>query len=159
MLSKVPIPSTTLTDSGRLSPESSGSMIGQPPSALECVLEATPGAPPEDDDFDEAIGKVCGVQDPMAFIMNERIDTKSEIFMDGQFPNPSRDPGTMAEATVAVPELPPPNVHPPSKVILPTEMSDFLIPVTNLKNVTVLSHQYLKKLKGLQSLRVELSWV
>lgn len=54
-----------------------------------------------------------------------------------------------------VPTLPPPNNHAPGSLFLPSSFSDFA-PAPGEQGAV---HQFLRKVKGLQPLRVALSWM
>ncbi|KAI0081106.1 hypothetical protein K474DRAFT_1656939 [Panus rudis PR-1116 ss-1] len=89
------------------------------------------------------------IQDPLAFIFGEKLDEKETNLMD-------------------VPQLAPPNEHPPNGIWLPESLSS-LIHSNQKSDHDVVSGNgdgdrgsslpgCLKKAKGLQSLNIELSW-
>ncbi|GBE77464.1 hypothetical protein SCP_0103390 [Sparassis crispa] len=127
------------------------SMLGQPPSVLEDEFNIGDAAPDNfrgymsDPDLEDIVGRLCGGvpdEDLTDVIIREKIDEKYCLLMD-------------------VPELPPPNVHPPS-IFLPKKLSDLvavpepLIPSTSHDKQPF---EGLRKAKGLRSLTMELTWM
>ncbi|THV07980.1 hypothetical protein K435DRAFT_772305 [Dendrothele bispora CBS 962.96] len=151
------------------------SMIGQPPSVLE-VPEALTSLDKEllgmskpisnslVKDFgaeirsiylptlrEEGLVKEDGGIDPMKIILKEKLDERG-VGIAG------KGPGSLF---MEVPDLPPPTEHPPNEFFLPKKLSDYLVP-NNGKSITTdvpLSQQYLKKVKGIQPIALQLSWV
>ncbi|KZT08645.1 uncharacterized protein LAESUDRAFT_613417, partial [Laetiporus sulphureus 93-53] len=142
----------------------SSSMLGQPPSTLEDGDAAVTGDRRwtfnvfSDDpscDLEATMEKLCGIpfdeDDLHGVILREKLDEKETMLMD-------------------VPVLRPPNEHPPSNgVFLPSRLQELLAPP---KPPTAMPGEqadvedarpnsgsgFLRKVKGLQLLNIELSW-
>ncbi|KAK7449620.1 hypothetical protein VKT23_013096 [Stygiomarasmius scandens] len=151
------------------------SMLGQPPSAsvlgfaetaisADAMCSNKPTLVDQVEDFnteirglylptliEDGLTKEDNSVDPMKIIQKEKLDEKG-VGIAGQ------GPGSLL---MEVPNLPPPNEHPPNDLFLPNKFSDYLLPPAN-KNAmadTVPSHQYLKKAKGIQPITLQLSWI
>ncbi|KAH8094622.1 hypothetical protein BXZ70DRAFT_896480 [Cristinia sonorae] len=130
------------------------SMLGQPPSADDEDIRNSLSArssrleDPKSDDTDDLLtniqarGGLLPSQDPLGFVLKETFDDKEALMMQ-------------------IPQLPPPNEHNPSTII-PAGMAHLLASwkCGQQDQVEALgaSVSCLKKVKGLQSLNIELSW-
>ncbi|KAJ6488524.1 hypothetical protein C8R47DRAFT_1125852 [Mycena vitilis] len=121
-----------------LSPEPTSSMVGQPDSACASTARI------DREGLDAELSGLYGPhkQDPRDLILKEKLDGKRQLLMD-------------------LPDLPPPNQHPPNALFLPSSLGEFVMPLKakGQGNVRHPGHQFLKKAKGIPSLNVELSWV
>ncbi|KAH9942948.1 hypothetical protein B0H21DRAFT_710023 [Amylocystis lapponica] len=133
------------------------SMLGQAPSVLgdgsdNGDVDANTGHDFEGSDnsnIDNMLERVCGEsmsdEDPHTMILKERLDEKESLLMD-------------------VPEMIPPTVHPTTAMFLPTKMNGLLMltppkePSDTDGGFGIASRGLLKRVKGLQSLNIELSW-
>ncbi|EED79688.1 predicted protein [Postia placenta Mad-698-R] len=130
------------------------SMLGQPPTVDDTGEDSAVTGyriSSEDLDLDVLLEKVCGErtgnQNFRDIILREKIDEKDSLLMD-------------------VPVMRPPNEHSLTDIFLPTHLAGLLMSPTSapaqpvvesLKHESV-HHGFLKKVKGLQSLSIELSW-
>ncbi|CAA7265011.1 unnamed protein product [Cyclocybe aegerita] len=138
----------TKEDAERHSSPVPSSMLGQPPSTMldNDMDDPRPKKSDDNDDLESDLMKLYEGRTLDNFILNETLDDKQSLLME-------------------VPDLPPPNVHPPNAMHVPRAFTDFLIPPVCKKDkkaqpqVDLPPHQFLKKVKGLQSLGLSLSWV
>ena len=108
-----------------------------------------------------------GYQDPASLVLDEKLDEKDGLLMDGE------DEAFLFETFVpqyyshiSVPVLPQPNerrCH-TDEATLPTRLNDLLAPSKHkdrrLSEQTQVPHKgFLRKVKGVQLLRIELSWM
>ncbi|EKM61502.1 uncharacterized protein PHACADRAFT_190671 [Phanerochaete carnosa HHB-10118-sp] len=145
------------------------SLLGQPPTIMDSeVGTMSPGSPELSSGSDDiGITRVLKkmykhesgtdggfVVDPKDFILKERLDDKETLLMD-------------------VPDLPPPNEHPPNDAYMPASLGALLAPkdIKKDKDIAdstrlgpVISRQdstqsgFLKEIKGSKALNLELSW-
>lgn len=140
------------------------SLFGQPPSLLEFNATDT-DTNIQDQDLDMELKRLYNGQEFNSLIMNEAIDDKQEMLMEGQFNAKisGNAPILILNLNCAVPALPAPNIHQPNGMHIPKSFSEFVVPVNSSKNAKgappPVIHQYLKKVKGCQSLGIALSWV
>lgn len=102
----------------------------------------------DEKELDVEVREVCVDvlgKDPKDIIMDERLDEKGSMLMDGEFQVISSDPIVLIHS-LSVPHLPPPSVHKHSTRFLPQTLKDVTADVP------------LKKIAGLKSLNMELSW-
>ncbi|KAF8638397.1 hypothetical protein AX17_002240 [Amanita inopinata Kibby_2008] len=88
-------------------------------------------------DADAEICQLYATVNPRDLLLNETLDEKNMMLME-------------------VPVLPPPNCHSPGSLFLPTKYMDF-----HARSITKESdqvYQFLKKVKGIQPLRLSLTW-
>ncbi|KAI0363531.1 hypothetical protein BV20DRAFT_1007236 [Pilatotrama ljubarskyi] len=156
------------------------SILGQPPTALDVShsIVARPGPdenPSSDDSVTFAVKTVeraCGNRidsdDPGDLILREKLDEKDGLLMDGTI-----HLGSVASRSVGpqetVPLMRPPNEHPIGDFAIPTRLTELLAPgKLNMHDTTVVGAGptlrrglagYLRKVKGLQPLQIELSWI
>ncbi|KAF5372952.1 hypothetical protein D9758_001575 [Tetrapyrgos nigripes] len=103
----------------------------------------------------EGLTKEDGVPDPIKIILKEKLDEK------GSGPA-GQGPGALL---MEVPNLPPPTEHPPNALFLPKGLEDFILPPASKSKTPMAaaeptgSHQYLKKVKGIRPLSLQLSWI
>ncbi|KAI0361024.1 hypothetical protein OH77DRAFT_1585206 [Trametes cingulata] len=139
------------------------SMLGQPPTEHDAShsiigLPVTDENPSSDDSIAFAVKTVehaCGDRidgdDPVEFILKEKLDEKDGLLMD-------------------VPVMRPPNEHSVDGWVLPTRLADLLVPNPVKQSIhgegeaTDPRQQAnfvgcLKKVKGLQPLQIEMSWI
>ncbi|KDQ63007.1 hypothetical protein JAAARDRAFT_202531 [Jaapia argillacea MUCL 33604] len=125
------------------------SMLGQPPSDLEDPgdlggMSRWNNNLSSSDDFDALLGKVyAGAQigDPMQLILQEKLDEKESLLMDGEF-----------FRYILSTDIP---IDLRSLVIPPRKKN---VPEGNTQEESLSKFAYLKKVKGIQSLNIELSW-
>ncbi|KAI0800724.1 hypothetical protein C8Q74DRAFT_1364412 [Fomes fomentarius] len=135
------------------------SMLGQPPTALDAPSRERGDIPSSDDTVVFAIKTIedaCGVKleddNPSSFVLKEKLDEKDSMLMD-------------------VPNMRPPNMrrskeHSSDDLKMPVSLADLLAPCkTNgaqaegAKSCPATYTSFLKKVKGLQPLQIELSWI
>ncbi|KZT72907.1 hypothetical protein DAEQUDRAFT_552793 [Daedalea quercina L-15889] len=137
------------------------SMLGQPPTTFDGedgtggharqYALADPPSEGSDPDMDAMLRRIYGADTATAnitqLIMNENLDEGESMLMD-------------------VPVMPPPNEHAPGAMFLPSQTAELLAPSKNkpdqADNRTVslpTRSGYLKKVKGMQALTIELSWI
>ncbi|KAL0581356.1 hypothetical protein V5O48_000732 [Marasmius crinis-equi] len=125
--------------------EATDSLLGQ---ATSCLQDG------DDDKVDDAEQTdLQGLykkldEDPVGFILNEKLDNNAMV--------------------MEVPRLPPPNEHPPSSIQLPTKLSDMVQVKKVQVNATSFARtsntgqcdpQFLRKARGIQAATLALSWV
>ncbi|EDR04436.1 uncharacterized protein LACBIDRAFT_330568 [Laccaria bicolor S238N-H82] len=147
-------PSNPPPESPPHSPEPATSLIGQPPSALDNANDKEPDA---NDDLDTELRRLYTTTNPADLIMNEKLDEKNDLLMDGE--------SHINRFTVRfirsfqVPTLRQPNLHPPNDLVLPTSLPDLAFPVKRPGDSKAKFPHPLKKAKGRQALTVALSWI
>jgi len=140
------------------------SLFGQPPSLFELSATDT-DANIQDQDLDRELKRLYNGQELNSLIMNEAIDDKQEMLMEGQLNAriSGNAPILILNLNCAVPALPAPNIHQPNGMHIPKSFSEFVVPVNPSNNAKggppPVIHQCLKKVKGRQSLGIALSWV
>ncbi|KAF9075073.1 hypothetical protein BDP27DRAFT_32760 [Rhodocollybia butyracea] len=143
------------SEEGEVDIESLESLI--PQSGSNAGINGSPTAgtiqPSDPVSFEQDIYAILeGVRDdkeantPLGFVMQEKL-----VMADGR------------EMFMEVPNLPPPNEHPPDKILfLPKRLSDYIVPPgsgSGGSSCTGTYHRFLKKTKGRQSATLQLSWV
>ncbi|KAJ3514549.1 hypothetical protein NLJ89_g2311 [Agrocybe chaxingu] len=137
----------TKEDAERHSSPLPSSILGQPPSTLldDDMDDPHPQKSDDNDGLESDLMKLYEGHTLNNFILDETLDDKQSLLME-------------------VLDLPPPNVHLPNGMHVPRAFTDFLIPPLYKDKkarpqADLPAHQFLKKLKGLQSLGLSLSWV
>jgi len=133
------------------------SLLGQPPSVLN--IDSRIGdlrTESADLDLDPELQKLYeGYQLEQNFILDEDPDDKQTFLMDGMAFLLFIVPRVIYLCTA--PSLPQPNDF-RKDFIGPKSLSD-CVATKKLSNISLLPRQFLKKVKGCQSLSLELSWV
>ena len=136
------------------SPEPATSLIGQPPSVMDNANDKEPDV---NDDLDTALRKLYTTTNPADLIMNEKLNEKNDLLMEGE---PHIDRFTVRFIRFfQVPTLPQPNLQPPNDLVLPTFLPDLAFPVKRPADFKAKFPHPLKKAKGRQALTVALSWM
>ncbi len=157
------------------------SMVGQPSDADDTSRAAgnhTRIAQPADDplssdDFimsavqavERACGDRVGDEDPINLILEEKLDEKDGLLMDGTLFAPISSIYVLM-VPHQVPNLRPPNQH-LRDIVLPDGLLDLLAPgksgnataQEDIESGTELYMRCIKKVKGLGPLQIELSWM
>lgn len=136
------------------SPESATSLVGQPPSAMD---NASDKKPDMNDDLDTELRRLYTTTNPADLIMNEKLDEKNDLLMDGE-----RHINRFTVRFIRsfqVPTLPQSNLHPPNDLVLPTSLPDLAFQVKRPADSKAKFPHPLKKAKGRQALTVALSWM
>ncbi|KAK0461811.1 uncharacterized protein EV420DRAFT_1640112 [Desarmillaria tabescens] len=119
-------------------PEPETSMLGQPPSNMDTVAQSA-------DTLDDEVNRIyesVNTDNPKDVILNETLNEEASLLMK-------------------VPDLFPPNEHPPGALFLPTKLLEYVCPPKMAKahsDQVIPTHKFLKKAKGLQSLSLALPW-
>ncbi|KAH9929681.1 uncharacterized protein B0H18DRAFT_953420 [Fomitopsis serialis] len=133
-------------------------MLGQPPTTLGVdddrtmhFAYANPPSEGSDPDTNVILRRIYGdelvTEDVSQLFINEKLDEKDSLLME-------------------VPIMPPPNEHAPTAMFLPCQTTELLAPAKVKPgqpddHAASLPSQsgYLKKVKGMQALTIELSWI
>ena len=142
------------------SPSFSDSMIGQATSLNRVRTELN-----SDGDLDTSIGQMYACVEgwcPEEIILSERLSEKDGQLLDGGSCNSFLF--LISAYSRTVPNLPPPNVHPGIGIILPQSLSTLIDVPLHKKLIThpdstSTQPRFLRKVKGIHSLAMALSWM
>ncbi|KJA28295.1 hypothetical protein HYPSUDRAFT_692407 [Hypholoma sublateritium FD-334 SS-4] len=133
----------------RCSSSIASSVAGLPPTNLESIQADVLKLDIRDQDLDSELKRLYAGHGMGNLIMKETLDNEEQIFME-------------------VPILTPPNIHPPNHMHLPVALLDLTVQTGDHENQGVQQtvekinhplHRFLKKVKGMKSLALSLSWI